>query len=811
MHLSIMNKKREQIGLIPGTRIIIFLLLIFIGVSAHAKTPAKGAAKGAQRFVSIDFNNVDINVFIKFISELSGKNFVIDQRVKGKVTIISPAKISVAEAYHVFESVLEVHGYATVPSGKVIKIIPSPEARSKSIETRLKVQEGPSHDKIVTQLIPLKYASPDDIKRIFTPLVSKSSIVLSYAPTNTLIITDVLSNIKRLMRLIKSIDLPGVGKKITIIPVENAEASKLVSLLGTVFKTRATKPKKGVADRVTTFVADERTNTIILIASEDDAARIKRLVKILDMETPRGQEKIHVYYLENATAEEIVKVLQELPQKDAKATKGKKAAPVVSDKVKITADKATNSLIIMAEKDDYLTLEEIIKKIDIPRAMVYIEALIMEVNVDKNFSLGTQWSAGGETSIGSKDAVIGGSYRTDENIFSIDGTTGTPVLPSGLALGLFGEAINIAGISFPSINAVVNAYKKDKDVHILSTPQIMTMENEKAKIYVGKNIPFQTTATTTNVDTYNSFEYRDVGKTLEITPLISKGRMVQLNISLETTALESTTDFRPTTLKRTVNTTVIIQDGNTIVIGGLIDDSFAVTDYKVPCLGDIPSFGKLFSSTSKENTKTNLFVFLTPRVVQNPREAAGVYRSKKNQIESIKETQIDMYKEGTDTPPSPLIDTYDYEDIPSIEDVIKPPEPEPSQSRSSVDDATNQADHSSNNDTLAAVENDFADKDSAAGSVASSNAPDTAPKENVMADQYAVQVVSVKNKTAAQNQMGHLKALGYSAYVVATDTGESSWHRVRVGNFSNKEKAVKIKQELEQNGITNTLIVKLTK
>ncbi len=677
-----MDKKRKQIGNIVAIQIIIFSLLFFIVTPAHAKTDADSNGKNDHRFVSIDFNNVDINVFIKFISELTGKNFVIDQRVRGKVTIISPAKISVSEAYQVFESVLEVHGYATVPSGKVTKVIPSPEARSKNIETRVKEGTGSSHDKIVTQLIPLKYAAPNDIKRIFTPLVSKSSVVLAYAPTNTLIITDVLSNITRLLKLIKSIDIPGVGKKITIIPVENAEASKLVSLLGTVFKSTSAKTKKNVGDRQTTFVADDRTNTIILVASEDDAKRIKNLVKILDMETPRGKEKIHVFYLENAAAEEIVKVLNQLPQKAAKAKKGKKAAPVISDKVKITADKATNSLIIMADRDDYLTLEEIIKKIDIPRAMVYIEALIMEVNVDKDFKLGTEWSTGGTTDIGNKEAIVGSGFRTDDSILSFNAATGAPVLPAGMALGLFGESINIAGISFPSISAVVRAYKKDKDIHILSTPQIMTMENEKAKIYVGKNIPFQTKSTTTNNDTFNSFEYKDVGKTLEITPLISKGRMVQLNIVLEATALESSTDFRPTTLKRTVNTTVIIRDGHTIVIGGLIDDSFSLTEYKVPCLGDIPAFGRLFSSTAKGNRKTNLFVFLTPRVVQNPKEAAGLYNSKKNQIESIRESQIKLYNDNSDVDsPSPLQDDYDYEDIPSIEDVIKPPEPDPSESR----------------------------------------------------------------------------------------------------------------------------------
>ncbi len=627
----------------------VFLLWVLMGTAFCADPASKGGTplanhqnKSSQRFVSIDFNNVDISVFVKFISELTGKNFIIDQRIKGKVTIISPAKISVAEAYRVFESVLEVHGFSTVDSGKVIKIVPSAAARSKSIETRLKEEYGPVADKIVTQLIPLTYADPVEIKRLFTPLVSKSSVVLAYTPTNTLIITDVMSNIKRLMRILKTIDIPGVGKGITIIPIEYAEAPKLVTLLGSIFKPTRTRVKKGAgAATPTTIVADERTNTIVMVASDDDTARIKSLISVLDVETPRGKEKIHVYYLEHASAEEMVKVLMELPQKQTTAAKGKKSAPVVSEKVRVTADKATNSLIIMADSEDYVTLEKIIKKIDIPRAMVYIESLIMEVNVNKNFELGTEWTVGGKTTVDNHQTVFGGGYKSDSALTTYSGTV--PVLPSGLSLGMFGESLTIAGVTFPSVSAVVNAYKKDKDVHILSTPQIMTMENETAKIYVGKNVPYQTKSTTTDNDTYNSFEYKDVGKTLEITPQISKDRMVRLNIALETTSLESTTDNRPTTLKRTVDTTVIVKDNHTVVIGGLIDDSVSATDYKIPCLGDIPGFGMLFNSKARDNEKTNLFIFLTPRVIQNINEADAVYKSKKEKISQIKEKQIKLY------------------------------------------------------------------------------------------------------------------------------------------------------------------------
>ena len=250
-------------------------------------------AEKPQQFVSIDFNNVDINVFIKFMSELSGTNFVVDQRVKGKVTIISPSKISMAEAYKVFESVLEVHGYTTVKSGEVVKIIPSPDARSKNIKTMLREEASAPEDKVVTQLIPLTYADPVEIKRLFTPMVSKSSVILAYPPTNILIVTDVYSNIKRLLKILKEIDITGIGQEISVIPVEFSDATKLVNLLNTVFKPTA-KKGKGVQQKTLTMVADERTNTIVLLASEIDTQRIKKLVALVDKETPRGKGKIHV-------------------------------------------------------------------------------------------------------------------------------------------------------------------------------------------------------------------------------------------------------------------------------------------------------------------------------------------------------------------------------------------------------------------------------------------------------------------------------------------------------------------------------------
>lgn len=627
-------------------------------VEKKAKTEDKQAQKGQEpesRYVTIDFDNVDIAIFIKFISELTGKNFVIDKGVKGNVTIVSPAKISVDEAYKVFESVLEVHGYTTVPAGKIIKIVPAVEARSKDVETRLRKQAISAEDKVVTQLVPLKYADPNELKKLFAPLISKSSVMVSYPPTGMLIVTDVLSNIKRLLRIIETIDVEGIGEEISVVPLVHATASKLATSLSTLFQKSVSKMRKGApSETVIKIVPDERTNTLIMLASEDDTSKIKQLIRLLDKETPRGEGDIRVYYLQNSKAEDLAKVLMAIPTKEVKGAKEGKA-PVISKEIQVVADSATNSLVITASKDDYLVLEEVIRKLDISRPMVYIEALLMEVSVTKGFDLGVEWR--GVEEIGSHEGrnfgVFGGSTLGD-SIFPGVGTTGLASLPTGFSLGVLGEGITIGGVTFPGIGAVIRAYQKDSDVHILSTPQIMTINNEEAEIQVGKNVPYLTRQDTsqTGID-YSNYEYKDVGVKLTITPQINLERFVRLKISQEVSQLikEESAVGLPTTLKRLAKTTVIIKDGNTVVIGGLIDETLNKTYYQVPCLGGIPWMEWLFKSRSTTEDKTNLYVFLTPHIIENPSEAKEVYIDKKKQIDVIKEGVIKMYERKTDTTP----------------------------------------------------------------------------------------------------------------------------------------------------------------
>jgi general secretion pathway protein D len=463
-----------------------------------------------------------------------------------------------------------------------------------------------------------------------------------------LIITATLTSINRLLKIIDAIDMQSIGKKISVIPVKNADAGKLVSSLSKIFTARAsgTKRRQNIKFSVQ-FVADERSNSKILPARKVQTDQIKNLIEILDQEVPKGEEKIRVYYLEHASAENLVKVLLEIPSQDTKkALPGLKKAPILSTKVKIMADKATNSLIIMADKEDYPVLEEVISKLDIPRAMVYIECLIMEVQVQRGLDIGTEWQTAQDFDGGDRVAVSGFGNTNNQGFSNLGGLS-EGNLPKGFSLGVLGKSFKVGGIDFPDIQAVVQALQTDRDVHIIATPQILTTENEEAVITIGKNVPFQTqSAVDSGIQTYNSFEYRDVGITLKITPQISKDRLVRLNVFEELTKLDNvntSSPDRPTTFKRKIETTIIVEDGNSVVIGGLIDESFSKVQSKTPCLGDIPVLGWGFKTLSTGEERTNVYVFLTPHVLKNPLELEKIYKEKKNELDTIKEGEVLLY------------------------------------------------------------------------------------------------------------------------------------------------------------------------
>jgi general secretion pathway protein D len=640
------------------------------------KTFMESAQKtDAGKYVMLDFDNVNIEVFVKFISELTGKNFIIDEKVKGKVTIVSPKKIPVEDVYKVFLSVLEINGFATVPVGDMVKIVPSSIAREKGLETRSKKDGSETDDRMVTQIITLERSNPDEVKRVLDPIIPKTSSVLAYAPANLLIITDYLSNVRRMQEIVKALDVEGAGEQITYVPLKNASASEVTKSLTGVFQQRRANasPVK--------IVADPRTNSVIIFASVADTANVRKLVAMMDKDVPRGESNIQVFRLQNSVAEDLAKVLNNIVKETGGASTAaatgtaaagqKVSAPAVSRNVQVVPDKATNTLIIMAEREDYKILENIIKQLDVPRPMVYIEALIMEVKANKDFKLGVEWSGVKDTGSiggieGSKSAAFVGSgtgVLSGLTSTAIDTATTALGLPSGFSMGIIGAGIKIGDVLFPSIGAMVQAYKNDTDVSILSTPQLLTLDNEEAEINVGENVPYLTRQDSTSTTSaypvnYNTYEYKDVGVILTITPNINQENFIRLKISQQVTKVisgvstDTTKPSIPTTLKRTAKTTVVVKDNETVVIGGLVGDSTDDSTNKVPFLGEIPILGWLFKAKTLAREKTNLYIFLTPHIVRTQKDASKLYEEKRGSMGEVVEGIIRLNERSGDVYPS---------------------------------------------------------------------------------------------------------------------------------------------------------------
>ncbi|MGA8241690.1 MAG: secretin N-terminal domain-containing protein, partial [Desulfobacterales bacterium] len=400
--------------------------------------------------VTLNLNDVDINVFIQLVSELTDKNFIVDPRVRGNVTVIAPTRIPVSDMYRIFESVLQIHGFSAVAAGPMVKVVPSAEARTMNIDTGPVPEQKTSGDELVTRIIPLTYADADELKRLLTPLVSRNAVIGAVADVNQLIVTDTVGSIRRLMKIIREVDVADNRRELAVFPLEYANGSKLADLLPTLFPSLSPS-KKGRSTSTAVFVADERTNSLAVIAPKADMARIKDLIYLLDQKTLREKGKIRVYYLKNANAEELVKVLQELPAGSKAAHPVKGARSILATTTGIYADAATNSLILSAESNEELqTLENLIAQLDGPRAMVHVEVLIMEVDVRDDFRLGVEWTAVGETQIDGKAAAVGGGFVQAPQDSALPGfVNGT--FPNGFAVGVFTEAIDIAGVKFNNL------------------------------------------------------------------------------------------------------------------------------------------------------------------------------------------------------------------------------------------------------------------------------------------------------------------------------------------------------------------------
>lgn len=610
-------------------------------MSAEEKTDSpKTSAGSSQRFITIDFDNVDIRLFIKYISELTGKNFIIDKTVKGTVSIISPTRISEDEAYRVFESVLSVNGFTTIQAGAMVKIMPTVRARTENIDTLHHGKTSNPEDRIVTQLIPLTHTTPKEMKKVLAPLISKTSVVIAHTQSGMLIVTDTLSNIQKLLSIIESLDVDYSSDEMEVIPLAHATASSLATTINAIFN-RAAVQKKGARISVSGIkvVPYDRINAIILLAGPGDILRVKRLIAMLDSEPEQDEGNIQVVYLQHARAKDLATVLTALPGQQQMKEKGPKKLPSISKDVKIMPDEETNSLIITASRAEFKALENVIKKLDIPRRMVYLEALILEVDTEANFDVGVKWIGGGSFSDNTGALLAGFGGGDGFGIGDAIGSAAEATVGQGFSLGVLKQGIEIGGITFPNIAAVLKAYKNNSDINIIATPQILTTDNKLAEISVGENIPYLSTSNTADTSErgYENYEYKDVATRLTITPQINQADTLRLEIATEVSKIKSLGlgGVRPTTFKRTANTTVLVQDSDTIVIGGIIGHDATEGETKVPLLGDIPLLGWFFKTHSTTHRKTNMFIFVTPHIIKNPADMARVTLTKEEQLGKV--------------------------------------------------------------------------------------------------------------------------------------------------------------------------------
>lgn len=590
--------------------------------------------------VTFDFVDVDLATVTKFVSEITGKNFIFDERVKGSITIIAPTKLSADDAFTLFTSVLDLKGLTVVPSGtNAYKIIPAVEARQSGIE--LSVEAPPVNETYIARLIQIEHISSEDAVRFLQPVVSKDGHISSFEPGNLMLAVDSGINMAKILSIVAAIDRPFVGEDAEIIFLKSASAKSVSNILNEGTVRRAAGAKAQAAAEPARAVADERLNAVVLFGSKALRESMKKLISLLDVPPKEAQGGINVYFLENADAEELSKVLEGII-KTARQPVGRPqegAAPFEAAKdIAVTPDKATNSLVIVASQSDYQSLSNVIRQLDKRNRQVFVEAMITEASIDKLKELGTKWRAiarseGEPVAIGGVGTV---NYSSIQNI--ITGLAGMTIGGMGnfMSIPVTQPDGTVQDLTVPGFAALFSLSEFSGALNVLSTPQILTSDNKEAEIVVGENVPFITKREadpSRTLSVFSTIERKDVGITLRITPHITEGDYVKLDIYQEISSVKQDsetilTSVGPTTTKRSTKTSVTAKDNQTIVISGLMQEKDEDVVNKVPLLGDIPLLGWLFKQKSHSKKKTNLIVFLTPRIVKEAQDLADITEKK---------------------------------------------------------------------------------------------------------------------------------------------------------------------------------------
>lgn len=614
--------------------------------------------------VTLNFREMEIQTLITTVSEITGRNFIVDPRVRGKVTVISKHAMGEEELYRVFLSILQVHGFSAVQTGEVIKIIPDITAKQSGVPVQSPYDQS-AQDEYVTQVIPIENVAAAQLVPIIRPLVPQQSHLAAYPPTNVLIISDRSGNIERVLDIVRRIDKANT-EEIEVIRIEHASATDLARVLQTLYKRDPNQPSSTNQQ----ISVDERTNSILVVGDPTGRLRVRALIAQLDVPVDTGGGSTQVVYLRYANAKDLLPVLtgigdhyresstqqQRRTRPQAQTAQGGMAVADTNTlaglseadlRINIQADENSNALVITASPKVFKSMRSVISQLDIRRSQVMVEAIIAEVSSDKASELGVNWLV---------DAVSGDSSQDGGAALSnFGGTLGTLVsLSRGASASLPGGFTMAVG-DFRSggtrFGAVLNALTSNADTNILSTPTLMTTDNEAAEIRVAENVPFVTgqytnTGSDSSVNPFQTIEREDVGLILKVKPQINEGDSIKLDIELEvsnlSTSVANAVDI--TTKKRTVKTSVVVENRQVLVIGGLIDDSVSDTEQKVPVLGDIPLLGMAFRYTKTAKVKRNLMIFLHPVIMRDANDAL-YYTSQK--YDYIRGLQLEKKEKGT--------------------------------------------------------------------------------------------------------------------------------------------------------------------
>ena len=670
--------------------------LIAVGPASAADDRAKPRpANAAEESVTLNFVNAEIESVIKAVSQITGKNFLLDPRVKGTINVVSGKPVPSSLAYPLLLSALRMQGFAAVEYNGVTKIMPEAEAKTQAGPMRSGAG-GPPGAQMLTKVFALQHESAVQLVPVLRPLIAPNNSINAYANNNTLVITDYADNLARLEKIIDALDTP-YGEGPQVIPIRHASAIDLATMLSSLYG--ATSGAPGDSSQRVSILADSRANSVIVSSDNPGkVARIRALIETLDQPTAAAGN-IHVVYLKNADAATVARTLRSIVTGETQSplpsaslggasTTGATGATAAAPRTTtaplqqsfsttpagaltgggfIQADIANNALIITAPEPVYNNLRRVIDMLDKRRAQVYVEALIVELTSDRAAEFGLQWQnltgtgPSGARVIGGTNFSTGGSNIIGliENIAKAS-TTGALGISPGLNLAVI--AGTTAG-GVPNLSVLARFLETEAKANILSTPNILTLDNEEARIIVGSNVPFITgqyaqTGSSLTASPFQTYDRRDVGLTLRIKPQISEGGIVRMQIFQEASSIQGTTlsnPAGPVTNKRSIESAVVVDDGGIVVIGGLIEDSWTMGEDKVPVLGDIPVLGAMFRYETRKRTKTNLMVFLRPQIIRDSAGYQGVTADRYDYVIGEQQKSAKDARLMSGEPPVPML------------------------------------------------------------------------------------------------------------------------------------------------------------